>query len=88
MGMYPAVCDEPDKSIKANNLLYLREDSRHLAGLPFSTGLQLGWMDWNVFTNTSGSKMSDNRRDQLERMIGGIRLVDMFEFEQFIYWGF
>lgn len=88
MGFYPAICDEPDQTIKANNLLYVREDSRHLAGLPFSTGLQMCWTDWNLFANKSQAPMSDKRREDLENVIGGIRMIDLFEFEQIIYWGF
>lgn len=88
MGMYPVICEEDDKSIKANNLLYLNEDSRHLVGLPFGTGIRMCWTDWNLFASESGDKMTDERRSDLESIIGGIRLVDLFCTEQIIYWGF
>lgn len=78
------VCDEPDKSIKANNLLYIRSDDRGIAGFAFSSGTSIGWTDWNLFTKCSDS----DRLNQLESMIGGVNMVDVFDFERIIYWGF
>ncbi len=82
--MYPVTCDEPDQTIKANNLLWIREGTSHLVGLPFSVGVQMCWGDWNLFQPGT----SDERREQLERMIGGIRMIGLFDFEQIVYWGF
>ena len=84
MGGKTIICDEPDQSIKANNLLYLREDESHLAGLPFSEGTVTCWTDWNLFSD----KMPDERREQLENMIGSVRMIGLFDFERIIYWGF
>jgi len=78
------ICDEPDNTIKANCLVYLREDDRGIAGFPFANESVVCWTDWNVIQECKTEK----RREELENCIGCVNMIDLFYFERFIYWGF